>query len=188
MKHCKKCLNLKQLDEFYNNKRVSDGKFSTCKACCYEEQKYRYSPEGQKKIKSKKYYRQNKDKLDASRKIWVDNNKEKLKKWHREYAKKRYHEDVDYRLRRVLRSRISGIKTRKSDSHIEYLGCTVKELRDHLESLFKPGMTWDNYGQWQIDHIMPISKAPDLTVACHFTNLQPLWRIDNQKKGNKIVR
>jgi hypothetical protein len=65
----------------------------------------------------------------------------------------------------------------------------------HLESQFKEGMSWSNYGKqkdnrldsWEIDHIIPISTF-DLTdedqqrKCWHYTNLQPLWAIDNLQK------
>lgn len=72
------------------------------------------------------------------------------------------------------------------------LGCTIEELKAHLESLFKPGMTWDNWGHtgdvWHLDHIIPLASF-DLTdpeqvkLACHYTNLQPLWATENLQKG-----
>jgi hypothetical protein len=58
-----------------------------------------------------------------------------------------------------------------------------------MESLFKEGMTWDNHGEWHIDHIIPISsgKTEDEVVKlCHYTNLQPLWKTENLLKGDKL--
>ena len=77
---------------------------------------------------------------------------------------------------------------------INNLGCSIQEFRAHLESKFQPGMSWENYGNngWEIDHILPLSGF-DLTnedqvrVACHYTNLQPLWAGDNLKKSNKSL-
>lgn len=73
------------------------------------------------------------------------------------------------------------------------LGCTREQLKDHLETQFQPGMSWENYrlDGWWVDHLRPLS-AYDLTdpaqlaAACHYTNLQPLWRADNIRKSNRI--
>lgn len=79
----------------------------------------------------------------------------------------------------------------KKDRYSYSLGCTQKQLREHLEMQFMPGMSWDNHGKWHIDHIYPLSKAykegPEAFArACHYTNLQPLWAIDNLRKHAKI--
>ena len=81
----------------------------------------------------------------------------------------------------------------KCDSTISLLGLNPQEFKAYLESRFLPGMTWNNYGLkgWHIDHIKPISsfnvKDPiQLKEACHYTNLQPLWAIDNIRKSNKV--
>jgi hypothetical protein len=93
-----------------------------------------------------------------------------------------------------LRSRLNhtlenGTKSKRT---LELLGCTVEHLRKHLESKFKEGMTWDNYGfyGWHVDHIIPCDKFdlinPKQQEQCfHYTNLQPLWAEENFKKGNK---
>ncbi len=80
-------------------------------------------------------------------------------------------------------------------SAVRDLGCSISRLKGHLESLFTPGMAWDNYGKgsdkWNIDHITPLSSV-DLTdrtqllSVCHYTNLQPMWETDNGKKGSTV--
>ena len=90
----------------------------------------------------------------------------------------------------VLRKR--GLK--KSERTMVLIGCSVDEFREHIESQFQDGMTWDNHGVngWHIDHVVPCA-AFDLTdqeqqrVCFHFTNLQPLWAIDNLRKKDKIA-
>jgi len=82
----------------------------------------------------------------------------------------------------------------KAGSAVNDLGCSIAELKQHLESKFKDGMTWQNWtiDGWHIDHIKPLARF-DLTnreqflEACHYTNLQPLWAMDNYKKGDKIL-
>lgn len=108
------------------------------------------------------------------------------------WRKNRYHRDVPYRLANVLRARLNKAlrKDSKKGSFINDLGCSVGELKSHIERMFLTGMSWENWGQngWHIDHIIPISSF-DLTnreqylKAIHYTNLQPLWAKDNIRKG-----
>jgi len=103
---------------------------------------------------------------------------------------------LNYRLARNIRSRIKEtIKgNKKSQSSLKLLGCSLEQVRQHIESQFQEGMSWNNwsfYG-WHIDHIRPISSFdlsdPIQQQQCfHYTNLQPLWAKDNLAKGNKIV-
>lgn len=80
----------------------------------------------------------------------------------------------------------------KAGSAVDDLGCTIPELMAHLERRFLPGMTWANWSRhgWHIDHIKPLASF-DLTdreqflAACHYTNLQPLWAVDNLRKGDR---
>ena len=104
----------------------------------------------------------------------------------------RYYGDLAFKLKTGLRSRMSrAIKTNaKAGSAVRDLGCTIPELKAHLEAQFQPGMTWDNWSLkgWHIDHIKPLTSF-DLTdreqflQACHYTNLQPLWASENLSKG-----
>lgn len=145
--------------------------------------------------KGKEYRLENKDKLLYKNRRYRSSNREKVNKYDREYRRKRNKEDINYRIRNNLRSRlVEAVKNkRKAGSAVQDLGCSIEKLRSHLEELFLPGMSWDNYGKggWNIDHIIPLC-AFDLTdkqqviIACHYTNLQPLWEQDNFSKGGKI--
>lgn len=114
--------------------------------------------------------------------------------YHRKYMADRANKDMDFRLRGSLRARvrlaISTVCGEKAVKTIELIGCSVPELRAHLEQQFTSGMTWDNYGDWHIDHIKPCA-AFDLTNedeqrdCFHYSNLQPLWASDNMSKGAK---
>lgn len=102
-----------------------------------------------------------------------------------EYWRRRRQMDPLARLKNNVRNRINkGVH--KDVPALEYLGCSWERLRQHLESQFTDGMTWDNYGDWHVDHITPLSNAITEEHArrlCHYTNLQPLWGTDNQSKG-----
>ena len=88
-----------------------------------------------------------------------------------------------------IRDALRGIA--KTASTEQLIGCSFEELKSHLESKFQEGMTWDNYGDWQIDHIKPCASF-DLTdsnqqkICFHYSNLQPLWKKENQSKGGRI--
>ena len=96
---------------------------------------------------------------------------------------------IKRKIARNLRARLNkAIKGNwKSGSAVSDLGCSISLLKQHLESKFQPGMTWDNYGKWHIDHIEPLCKfdltnGVELKKACHYSNLQPLWWHDNLNK------
>lgn len=117
---------------------------------------------------------------------------QQTREWYNDYSKTRYKNDVLYRLARLLRNRFRmALKnSAKTGSALSYLGCSIEELRAHLEKQFKSKMSWKNYGKWHIDHIKPLSsfdlsKKEQCEKALHYTNLQPLWAIDNIKKGAK---
>lgn len=104
---------------------------------------------------------------------------------------KRLKEDEMYFFKTKVRKFIYQSFKRKKESKImntqEVIGCTFEEFLQYIISKFKDGMTIDNYGEWQIDHIIPLSLAKtkeDVIKLCHFTNLQPLWASENRKKSN----
>ena len=71
------------------------------------------------------------------------------------------------------------------------LGCTIEEMRTFLEAEFEEGMTWENHGEWHVDHIRPCAsfnlEYPEEQKKCfHWTNLQPLWAADNLAKGDRL--
>jgi len=112
------------------------------------------------------------------------------------YRRKRLKDDYIFRLQEGLRVRLRNAlnsKQWKKNTHFsEYIGCSLNELITHLETQFKPGMTWKNRGLhgWHIDHIIPLSSAKteeELYKLCHYTNLQPLWAKENFDKKAKII-
>lgn len=106
--------------------------------------------------------------------------------------KKMWAEDTTFKVANLLRNRLySAIKREsKRGSAVDLLGCTIAELITKFETLFMPGMTWENHGEWHIDHVRPLSSfdlenPQELAEACHYTNLQPLWAFDNLTKHAK---
>ena len=144
------------------------------------------------KVKKKNYYEANKEKLKLIQKAYNDANKGKRNK----HLKHKLKTDSQFKLSCYLRGRLrSAIKGNfKAGSAVKDLGCSIEELKQHLESKFSPGMTWDNWTTdgWHIDHIKPLASfdltdRKQLLEACHYTNLQPLWAKDNLTKNDKII-
>lgn len=189
-KRCGRCRQLKAVDCFYSDSRSADGLRYKCKECCSKDAAAQYEKSDRADLseRKKQYYRANKE---ASLKYRIEN-KESIRDYMRGYQNRRLREDVQFRLRVLLRNRIRKIvKGSRVGSAIKDLGCTVDQLKRHLESQFQPGMTWSNHGKWHIDHVIPLSKfnlsnREDFRQACHYTNLQPLWALDNLQKGAKV--
>jgi len=140
----------------------------------------------------KQYRKNNIEKQKQYRQI----NKVKLKKYHNEYMKERKKNDPVFKLRgncsKLIYYALKGAKSRKSI--LQYLPYSIEELKQHLEGQFDGKMTWENYGSyWHMDHIIPQSFLPftsmedDNFKKCWaLNNLQPLEKIANIKKGNKL--
>ena len=157
-----------------------------------EHKKWREDNKEQIKIKQKVYCKNNKEKIAKRRKKYYKNNKEKIIEKGRIYQRRRSKTDTLYKLTRNLRRRTSlAFKHKtwyKGVSTEQLLGVSFEIAKKHLEKQFTKGMSWDNYGEWHIDHIIPLASAPneiELRKLCHYTNLQPLWAFDNISKGAK---
>ena len=125
------------------------------------------------------------------RQAWIEKNADAIREWNRVYTANRYKNDPVYKLKLNQRTRTRAVlKSDKTLKTHELLGCSFEQLKEHIESLFQEGMGWHNMGEWHIDHIVPLA-AFDLTnegqqrMAFNYKNLQPLWAIDNLKKGAK---
>ena len=124
----------------------------------------------------------------------VEKNRENLeiqRKKQREESRKR-RSNVKNRIRMNLGTRLYLAVEKKHGNTMELTGCSKDDLYSHLESKFTEGMNWDNYGKWHIDHIKPcvsfdLTDTEEQKKCFHWTNLQPLWAIDNMRKGAKYV-
>lgn len=169
---------LKPISEFHVNKAKKDGYHYLCKSCVSR--------------KSALSYEKNKDIIKKKATDYYNKNKEAALKVANERAKRRRKEDPYYKVVRNLRNRLYyaliNPNWKKNTHFSQYIGCDRETLMNHLSSKFKDNMSFENYGEWHIDHIIPLSSAKseeELYRLCHYTNLQPLWGIDNIKKGNK---
>lgn len=139
----------------------------------------------------------NADKLRAKREALRNENPEMVRDRERRAYRKKV-STPEGRVIRFMRSRIWQAVVRKagrkSNRTLILIGCTTKQLKAHIESLWLPGMTWENYGLrgWHIDHIKPcaafdLTDAGEQTRCFHYTNLQPLWASDNLKKADSYL-
>lgn len=149
----------------------------------------------QVKESARLYRIKTKEKREAYHKLWIKKHPECKSKGRRIYQKKRLKNDIYFKLKFSLYSRLrSALKNnQKKGSAVRDLGCPIQEFKIYLENRFRPGMSWDNYGLygWHIDHITPMSffdlnDKVQLLEAVHYTNLQPLWAKENLAKGNKL--
>lgn len=126
-------------------------------------------------------------------KIYHYENIDRYRKVVRDYRKKRMNNDSEFKLLCNMRTRLNiAFKKRnwKKDSITSKLvGGTVQEVVVHIQSKFKEGMNWNNYGKWHVDHIIPLCSAKsseEMANLCHFSNLQPLWAKENIRKRGKV--
>ena len=143
-----------------------------------------------RKEQRKEYILTNKEHVFRVKRRSYLKNKEQIIKKQSKYNKYKYQTDINFRLRAICRSRVvHALKGKfKSAKTMKLIGCTIEELRKHIESKFESWMTWENHGLWDIDHIKACAKFnltyPEQQRECfHWSNLQPLEHIANIKKG-----
>lgn len=156
--------------------------------------KAQWRQENQEKCaeKDRRWQRANPEKCAVKNRRWKQANLEKNAEINRRWRKIKYASDPRFRLLLICRTRIQHALHGRSRAQktIDLLGCTIDQLRSWLAQKFQAGMSWDNYGVWHIDHILPCASFdltdPKQQQQCfHYTNLQPLWAKDNLKKGAK---
>lgn len=152
-----------------------------------ENEKYRTDEAYRAKrlAQSAKHWRRDPERNSRTAKLW------RLK--NAGYDKAKYRTDEMFRLKKCLRGRIKAAykdhRYARNKSTQELLGCSIDHFKEHIAKQFKPGMSWENHGEWHIDHVVPLASAKteeELRALCHYTNLQPLWRIENISKGAKL--
>jgi hypothetical protein len=167
VKTCSKCGDPKDEGEFNKRTASKDGLAALCRLC-------------QRAVNVDIYRRDRKE----------------INEYRRAYQHQRRRRDVDFRLRHLLRTRITKVVVRgqKTGSAVRDLGCSFSEFKTHLEKRFYAhpitgeAMSWGNYGAWHVDHMRALARfdladRAQFLQACHFTNLQPLWAEANWAKG-----
>jgi hypothetical protein len=215
MKVCTKCGKDKTFDNFVKDKTKKDNYSNKCKSCAKKyydlnreeilQQRKKYRQNNKEEISTlrkktyqdkknyyKEYYRINKEKIKEYRK----KNENNLKEYRKFYQSKKRKEDPIFKFSSNVRSLISSSFKRgtnefgKNAKTEQILGCTIEEFRSYIEDKFTEGMSFVNYGEWHLDHIIPLSSVKteeEIIKLNKYTNFQPLWAKDNIKKGNKII-
>lgn len=200
---CSKNLPLESFQFLNKNNPNSIHKIGTrrarCKNCFNIYRKNKWRKNEKNKLKEKNYREDNKYKQSKRIKLWKKQNKERVKKTNSSRSKIRRLTDKSFKIRSNLSRRINHAltnhfkdkKIKKNIKTLDLLGCSVEKLIKHLEKKFHKGMDWKNYGKWEIDHIIPCAKfnlehLDQQKICFNYKNLQPLWKIDNIKKSDKI--
>lgn len=192
--YCKECNKIRKSQYYLKNKELISEKNSKWKENnrdkLIEDSKVYYQLNKEKITKTKKEYRlKNKDILRIKNKEYWDTKGREIRRLR---DKERMKKDPLFKLRKTIKCLIynsikNGGFSKKSKSS-EILGISYQDFILYIEDQFLEGMTWENHGEWHLDHIIPISWAKteeEIYKLNHYTNFQPLWMEDNLIKGNK---
>ena len=188
-KVCSHCKLHKNISEFYKNKSRIDGLDCCCIVCnkIYMQQYRNTHKEKIDKIQDK-YRSINRKIINDGSKIFRLTHKKEINK----HLRIKRQTNINFKILCNLRTRLGhALKGySKSKRTIDLLGCSIEQLKQHLEKQFKEGMNWENRSKWHIDHIKPCASfdlaKPEEQVKCfHYTNLQPLWIKENLIKKDK---
>lgn len=174
--------------DFYHENKVLKGGFNEEKGCiecgliftavvgnqtfCSDE------------CKNKSQYRRRKERGE------IEYDGEYFRKYHKERREIDPQFNMISRIRHRTREAIKRGGFTKRSKTFEMLGCDWETLKEHIEKQFVDGMSWENMSEWDLDHIYPLSwcdTIDELEIYAHYTNLQPLWRKDNQDKKDKFI-
>jgi hypothetical protein len=168
-KKCTKCNVVKALTEFNKRKASKDGLDYRCRECDHVANHiWHKNPENRKRRK----------------KAWVKNSI----KAYKSNPQRKIATDIRIRNRYIIKN----IETVNDETVMNMLGCSRTQFKAHIEKHFKPGMSWNNHGAWHQEHDKPLSKfdlldEKQVKIANHYTNIYPMWGLNNYIKYNKNV-
>jgi len=205
-KTCTNCKEEKDINKFSKKKTSKDGYRTMCKNCSNNKKKI-YTKNNHEKVLTayKKYYINNKKtiynnkknnfdrdkiKINERRRNFRKNNKELVNSRERAYENRDELTKLKVHLRKSIGNTFKRKNLTKSNKTTEILGLSIEQFKQYIESQFKQGMSWENRGDWHIDHIIPISFAEneeEVIMLNHYTNLRPLWKVENLSKNDNIL-
>lgn len=171
-KECNSCKLNKPIISYKTNSKSKDGLFYKCNDCW-------------------KPVQWNKEKQKEAEKKYIENNREKIReKWRRQgkTINKRLRDTLNHRLSEMFQSQ----RSYKKNKTLQYIDCNLEFLKKWFEFQFETDMTWENYGDWHIDHVLPCTYfdlhiEEDQKQCFNWKNLRPCWKLENIKKGDKII-
>ena len=196
-KFCNKCKKTKNFLDFHKDRTHKDGLRSLCKSCIRQ---YQHQNKEQIFKKTKEYRKNNKEKIRETKRKYRERNRESVRAASSKRQNIRWKTDIEFKLRHIIRVRLGKAlkNNQKVGSGVDDLGCSIMQLKEFLEKQFynhpvtSEVMNWSNHRHdgWHIDHIKPLSSfnltdRKQFLEACHYTNLQPLWALENLRKGAK---
>jgi hypothetical protein len=205
---CKECINRISKEKYALNpeaRREYEAKWRTANIDKCKSKTYRWREKNPEQFSEyrKKYYNNNKEKIAEQSKATYEKHKEKYNSINRKYQKDNHivlmqkrKKRIDAspllqfkeRIRQLVKNSFYRLKHNKNRRTSQILGADWEIVKKHFVSQFKDGMTWEAFiaGDIHVDHIQPLASAKteeELIALCHYTNLQPLWCLDNLSKG-----
>jgi len=198
---CKECVII-AVAIWHNKNRIKTREYvrryesKNLKACEERHKRWELRNPGKRSEYAKRWRKKHPEKSDAANKLWKKNNPDKVREKNKRYSDKKRSTTkgaLEHRMSELVRNSLR--KSKGGRRWKDLVGYTTDELKNHLESLFTEGMTWDLFvqGKIHIDHVFPLSRLyftgtddPTFKFAWSLENLQPLWAKDNLIKHNKI--
>ena len=194
---CSTCKNSLPAESFHLDRSKPSGVSSRCKPCVKEYRAAYYARNAEKaKADTRAYAKENALYWKTLGQVWREANRERhLANRSKSFAR-RYYSDPGFnastKLRAMLQRTLKATGKPKDFVTFQKIGYTAEQLQQRLEMNFQPGMSWQNFGDWEIDHRVPVSRfvargelRPEV-INC-LANLKPLWREQNRSKGNRYA-
>lgn len=206
LKTCPRCGETKPLDAFGKSKGRKNGVKGFCRPCHnatnkesrgrnleasrQSSERWRAAHADQAKARQRKWREDNRERFTGMVMDWRKRNPDKVRA-----ADEARRLTPEWKLKRTISSRLRLLLQDKAGRKtVDLIGYTTAELRAHLERQFQPGMTWDNYGEWHVDHIVPVASFtftgiddPQIKRAWSLPNLRPIWAQENMRKHDKVL-
>lgn len=184
MRKCSQCkIDLIEVNSAYHQYLCKNCKSKTCKQWTID------NPDKRKKIASD-YYNSKKDEINEKRRRDYAVSKEQINEKKRNKRNNNYVYKLSENIRSLIVKSMKNKGYKKSTKTEKILGIDYIGFKCYIEKQFKDGMNWENQGQWHFDHIKPMRLAEseeDVLLLNHYTNFQPMWAVDNKRKGGRYI-